>query len=276
MNQEFFFTEETIGYLIKIENGIKIPEKQFKLLCRTPFSSELSEWRKIISQENIDLSQSIQQKIFKPSANNSFEFLLNETNKYKINELTKQYLEIIKSLYTKEVLNVLEDLIQPFHDKIHTGLPIYDIGVYRKQNVWFIEPNSEDFNKKRLSAPPFESIPKLMENWQKMYNLKSQNPIIDSILLYLIFEFIHPLENDNGKFGWILLIILSIKHHIYFENFILYPSTILKEKNQFYQLLEKTINYNELNPLINFLLNNLNKLINEDFDFQTELKRKLF
>ncbi|MCG6146573.1 Fic family protein [Leptospira bandrabouensis] len=276
MNQELFYTEETIGYIIKCENGIKIKEKQFELLCRTPYFSEISEWRNKISEENINLSNSIQKKLFNRNNQNSFEILLSEINKYKVNELTKQYIEIIKELHSKKTLNIIEDLIHPFHAKIHTGCPICDIGEFRKQNVWFVEPSSENFNKGRLAAPPFESVSNLMDTWQKLYNQKTQNPILDSLLLYLIFEFIHPLENDNGKFGWLLLIIFSLKHQFYFENFILYPSIILNDRDHFYKLLENTINYNELNPLVYFLLNNFNKIIDEDFDFQIELKRNLF
>lgn len=276
MNQDLFFTEETIGYLLKLENGIKVPEKYFKILCRTPKFSNLSEWRAIISQENINLAIKIQERISNETENDNLENLLKKIQNYKNNDSTNQYLEIIKNLYKKEVLNVLEDLIHPYHHKIHSGLPICDIGEFRKQNVWFVDPNSDNFNIEKLSPPPFESVPKLMQIWQKMYYQKSQNPIIDNLLLYLIFQFIHPLENDNGKFGWILLIISSLKQNFYFENIIMYPQIILNEKNHFYQLLENTINYNELNPLINFLLINLEKVIDEDFDFQIEFKRKLF
>lgn len=276
MKHGLFYTEETIGYLIKFDNGIKIPEKQFKIVCRTPFLSHLSEWREKISQENIELSISIQEKISNLSQKENFEILSEGIINDNTSKLTKQYIEIIKALHTKKAFHVLEDLIYPYHQKIHTGLPICDIGEYRKQNVWFVDPNSDSFNRVRLSPPSFESVPNLMAIWQKMYREKSQNPIIDSLLLYIIFESIHPLEDDNGKIGWILFIVYIMKKNLYFDRLLFYPSIVLDNKKQFYQLLENTINHDHINCLISFLLQKLNVLIEKQSNCTFKFEGRMF
>ncbi|EMJ88175.1 Fic family protein [Leptospira meyeri] len=277
MNRALYLTEKTTGITyFYSETEKRILENKFELFCRTPILRDLSEWRINVSSKNQTLSLFIKEKIVRLSESNNFDSFLNVIEKNQPENFTKQYLNIINVLKQLPNINLIENLILPFHSKIHSGGPIRDLGEYRKQNVWFIEPTADDFNKKRLSPPPFESITTLMEIWERMFHEKTINPILDSTLLYIIFQSIHPLENDNGKFGWILLIIFLMKQNLYFDNLLLYPSIILENKKQFYLLLENAINHNDLDSLISFLLENFMILIEEKSDYTYKFKGKIF
>ena len=102
-------------------------------------------------------------------------------------------------------------------------------------------------------APPFERVDSLMEDLFTWLQETDLHPLIVSSVFHYEFEFIHPLEDGNGRIGrlWQTLILYRWR-----EIFAYLPlESIVREKQQaYYEAIEAATEQGESTPFVEFML----------------------
>lgn len=177
----------------------------------------------------------------------------------------------IKSSATKEVSQYVSAL--------HAGFQlIRDTGLITNNSILTIqeelEQNSAGFRKlpgttlkndltgDTVYTPPQEAgtIVKLMENLEAYTNdntLCSLDPLIKMAIIHHQFESIHPFYDGNGRTGRIICI-LYLQAQKLLQIPILYLSRfIIKNKDEYYTLLQTTRNTGDYEPWIIYMLSGI-------------------
>lgn len=141
----------------------------------------------------------------------------------------------------------------------------------------FLEPNKSGVRKipgtvigtirdgetETIYTPPegYETILELLGNFEKAFNLQSSennwrevDPLLQFAILHHQFESIHPFYDGNGRTGRILMILFLnltkvIKYPVLFLS-----GYILKNKNNYYKVLNETTDTGDYTNLILYFL----------------------
>jgi len=102
-------------------------------------------------------------------------------------------------------------------------------------------------------APPFNVVPRLMEQLFDWLKNSDEHPLIKSSVFHYEFEFIHPFSDGNGRVGrlWQSLLLYKWK-----EAFIAIPteSLIRDYQKEYYEALEASTTLSQSTPFIEFIL----------------------
>ena len=186
-------------------------------------------------------------------------------------ELYKAISETVKKVDSaaKEVMFYREALYKGFNQiKKHDFISITDIVNIQKvlvQNDAGIRtlPGTKLINDRTnevVYTPPQtkEEIDELLKNFVEYLN-NDDDTLTKLAVLHYQFESIHPFYDGNGRTGRIVNILyLILKHHL--EVPILYLSSyIIKNKEQYYELLQKVRTDEKWESWIIFILNGIEK-----------------
>ena len=124
---------------------------------------------------------------------------------------------------------------------------------------------ANDKTNKVLHIPPQnnDDIKKYMSNLVEYINTKDEiDSLIKMAIIHYQFETIHPFTDGNGRTGRILNILYLILSN-YLDFPCLYLSSyIVKNKNRYYELLQKTRTTQNFEPFILYMLDGVEKTAN--------------
>ena len=180
-------------------------------------------------------------------------------------------LESFKSLNAKEVQNYITALKTGFKliskDQLLTNKVILQI-----QAV--LENNRAGFRKlpgtalkssttgETIYTPPqaFDEITRLMSNLEKFINdpeLGNYDPLIKMAIIHFQFESIHPFYDGNGRTGRIINILYLILQQLQTLPILYLSSYIIKNKSDYYRLLQEVREKNSWEEWILFMINGI-------------------
>ncbi|MDD3271607.1 MAG: Fic family protein [Syntrophomonadaceae bacterium] len=99
------------------------------------------------------------------------------------------------------------------------------------------------------------------------------HPLVKIALAHYQFESIHPFYDGNGRTGRILnILLLCQKEYLHYP--ILYASSyIIKNKNQYYDLLQECMQEENDTPFIEFMLTSLRITAEKTLEMVNNIKR---
>ena len=77
-------------------------------------------------------------------------------------------------------------------------------GRFRTVQNW-IGPPGTPMEQAAFIPPPPESLPGLLDNWEKYYHMERPDPLVQLAVVHAQFEIIHPFVDGNGRLGRILI-----------------------------------------------------------------------
>src|SRR6201998_2066151 len=77
-------------------------------------------------------------------------------------------------------------------------------GKFRTIQNW-IGPAGTPMDQAAFIPPPPESLPGLLDNWEKYYHMERPDPLVQLAVVHAQFEIIHPFLDGNGRLGRILI-----------------------------------------------------------------------
>jgi Fic family protein len=199
------------AFKYSFENGT-MKKQYFKTTCFTPEYLYLDKIRINLNAETINNTITIESKLIVNDIQqiiSSLESLQSQSK--EMNSQNINYIKILLENYEKENFNVLNDLIKPWHSKIHTGGLISIFGDYRKECVWIKVKDNSDFNTARFIPAPPEQIPELMNNWSILFKSKSEYPLLDALLLFYQFVTIHPWKMTQAAIPMIFILSCALE-----------------------------------------------------------------
>ena len=118
-------------------------------------------------------------------------------------------------------------------------------GTYRKQSV----------RVGNLIPPPAPLIPKLITDLETYINEDTTLPaLIQTGLIHVQFETIHPFLDGNGRIGRLLIVLMLIENGLLTSS-ILYPSHYFKKHHwEYYQQLDRVRTHGDFEGWISFYL----------------------
>jgi len=180
-------------------------------------------------------------------------------------------LKIFKNNASKEVYNYSNALLIGFKNvKKNNFISINDIleiqSIIVENNAGFRKlPGTVLKNEQTgevIYTPPQnpDEILKLMNNFEQFINddsLSDIDPLIKMAIIHHQFESIHPFYDGNGRTGRILNILYLVKCGL-LDLPVLYLSHFInKNKNEYYNLLQKTRLTSDYNQWILYMLNSI-------------------
>jgi len=186
-------------------------------------------------------------------------------------ELFKSELNLdkITSLSAKEVQNYIVALKRGFSLVSERELLTSNIILEIQQ---IIENNKAGFRKlpgtalknsstgETIYTPPqdFDTINLLMSNLEKFINtpeMSDYDPLVKMGIIHFQFESIHPFYDGNGRTGRIINILYLILEQLLDLPILYLSSYIIRNKADYYRLLQKVRNSNDWEEWILFMIN---------------------
>jgi Fic family protein len=103
-----------------------------------------------------------------------------------------------------------------------------------------------------------ETIVSLMKNLERFINddeLSNLDPLVKMAIIHHQFESIHPFYDGNGRTGRIINILYLVKKKLLTLPILYLSNYIIKNKSDYYRLLQSVRNDNNWEPWILFILN---------------------
>lgn len=188
---------------------------------------------------------------------------------------------------TKEVQNYSDALIQGFHlVKEHSLLTCNDIiAIYRRikhnQASFRVTPGTaliNDRTGKTVYTPPQNpsEIISCMTNLEKFINdntISDLDPLVKMCIIHHQFESIHPFSDGNGRTGRIINILYLVLQDL-LDLPVLYLSRyIIKNKEEYYRLLQLVRDKAGWEPWILFLLKGIEETSQETVSLIMNIKK---
>jgi len=179
-------------------------------------------------------------------------------------------------LKEKGILSIsdIEAVNEPVNKRqrgIRANLPEFENSYTRIANV-------SNGQNEILYTPPHgkELLHKLLVDMlEYVYNdeMFSTHPLVKIALAHYQFESIHPFYDGNGRTGRILnILLLCQKEYLHYP--ILYASSyIIKNKNQYYDLLQGCRQEENYTPFIEFMLTSLRITAEKTLEMVNNIKR---
>ncbi|WDF66739.1 Fic family protein [Flavobacterium sp. KACC 22763] len=153
-------------------------------------------------------------------------------------------LEKYKSTSSKSFLNAHQLLMKDL---------ILDAGKYRKQGVGIVKGN-----KVAHIAPPYESVPFLMNDLFEYLKNKDELTLIKSCVFHYEMEFIHPFLDGNGRMGRLWQTVILMEEYPVFE-FLPFETLISKTQDSYYKSLAMSDSSGKSTYFIEYMLDVINK-----------------
>ncbi len=164
----------------------------------------------------------------------------------------KQILEVQNALTVYDQLDVFNPLLEKDFLRAH-GLLLQGLvpapGRYRDHGVGI-------FKGKKVShvAPQAKMVPALMKDLFAFLKNEPQVPwAIKACVFHYELEFIHPLEDGNGRMGRLWQQLILMKHSPVFE-FLSIESLIHKKQKSYYAVLEECDRKGDSTAFVEFML----------------------
>jgi len=127
-------------------------------------------------------------------------------------------------------------------------------------------------------TPPqsYDDIKKLMHELELFINednIYNADPLIKMALIHHQFESIHPFYDGNGRTGRIINILYLIKSDLLSLPILYLSRFIIKNKNQYYQLLQDARNKNSWEDWILYMLDGIAQTAKETIILVNEMKK---
>jgi Fic family protein len=167
---------------------------------------------------------------------------------------------------TKEVLNYRSALWLGFHEieerkiltvntilKIQAELEMNDAGIRKVPGTSLINDRTGEV----IYTPPGEEriIVTLLSNLEKYINTDDEiDPLIKMAIIHYQFESIHPFYDGNGRTGRIINVLYLVLKDLISTPILYLSSYIIKNKNDYYRLLQKVRDDNDWESWILYIL----------------------
>jgi len=188
-------------------------------------------------------------------------------------DLYKSELNLISSIESKEVQNYIEALKHGF-ELVKKNNLLTSNSIIKIQEK--IEKNKAGFRKvpgtvlknaktgETVYKPPqdHKDILSLMKNLEKFINddsLSDLDPIVKMGVIHLQFESIHPFYDGNGRTGRIINILYLINQKLLNLPILYLSNYIIKNKEKYYELLQKVRNENEWEEWLMYIIDSVEK-----------------
>lgn len=127
-------------------------------------------------------------------------------------------------------------------------------------------------------TPPqhYDEIKELMSNLEKFINddeLYEADPLTKMAIIHHQFESIHPFYDGNGRTGRIINILYLIKCDLLNLPILYLSRYVIKNKSQYYQLLQDTRVKGEWEPWILYMLDGIAQTAKETIVLVNEIKK---
>lgn len=156
----------------------------------------------------------------------------------------------------------------------YSGLYKIDIGKYRS-NPMQVVSGAIGHKKIHYEAPKSEEVPDEMEKFLHWANSDETDFFIKAAVSHLWFVTIHPFDDGNGRIARTISDMFLCRSDKTSLRFYSMSNQILKEKNDYYNILEKTQRGNlDITDWIEWFLNCLFKAISESFDDVEKILKK--
>jgi len=192
----------------------------------------------------------------------------------------------VKSLDAKEIQNYVSALKAGFELISKSGL-ITNKTILKIQEV--LEENNAGFRKQSgtklmndktgeiIYTPPqdYDEIIHLMSNLEKFINdpdMCDCDPLIKMAVMHFQFETIHPFYDGNGRTGRILNILYLIVQNLQTLPILYLSSYIIKNKGDYYRLLQKVRDENLWEEWILFIIKGVEQTARETISLISEMK----
>jgi len=147
----------------------------------------------------------------------------------------------------------------------YSGMYKIDVGQYRK-NPMQVVSGGIGHEKIHYEAPSFEKVPDEMKNFLDWLNGSTGDSLIHAAIAHLWFVTIHPFDDGNGRITRTISDMLLCRSDRTSLRFYSLSSEIMKEKNAYYEVLEKTQKGSlDITEWIEWFLNCILKAITESY-----------
>ncbi len=155
-------------------------------------------------------------------------------------------LELFHQIH-RSVLGLDENTPQQPLRKHTVSIPkaIYENGTYRKVEM-----------KIRTKPGEIEERLKRLNSWIKS-NYKLLNPVVKAAIIYYLLAKIHPYEDGNGRTAKIFIHGILYQNRIDIDNIIVIEEYYLKNRTQYYDILARAIETDDLTEWLDFFANAL-------------------
>lgn len=128
-----------------------------------------------------------------------------------------------------------------------------------------------------IYTPPqdYETIISLMKNLEKFINddeLSNLDPLIKMAIIHHQFESIHPFYDGNGRTGRIINILYLVQKNLLTLPILYLSNYIIKNKLEYYTLLQSVRNDRNWEPWILFILNGVEESATASINIITSIR----
>ena len=121
----------------------------------------------------------------------------------------------------------------------YSGMNKIDVGQYRK-NPMQVVSGGIGHEKVHYEAPPADKVPKEMSKFLEWLNVNTGDSLVNSAIAHLWFVSIHPFDDGNGRISRTISDMFLCRSDNTSLRFYSLSAQIMKEKNAYYDILEKT------------------------------------
>jgi Fic family protein len=138
---------------------------------------------------------------------------------------------------------------------IMMGDLIKTAGKWRRGNVGIMKGSAVSH-----IAPQANRVPHLMSELFEFLKNNNEHPLISGCIFHYELEFIHPLEDGNGRMGRFWHSLLLHHYHPVFE-FIPVESLIKENQKDYYRALEQADHSGDSTPFVEFSLSTIRQAL---------------
>lgn len=156
----------------------------------------------------------------------------------------------------------------------YSGMNKIDVGQYRK-NPMQVVSGGIGHEKVHYEAPPADKVPKEMSKFLEWLNVNSGDSLVNSAIAHLWFVSIHPFDDGNGRISRTISDMFLCRSDKTSLRFYSLSAQIMKEKNTYYDILEKTQKGNlDITEWIEWFLNCTLSAIMESYNQTDSVLKK--
>lgn len=157
----------------------------------------------------------------------------------------------------------------------YSGIMKIDVGQYRK-NPMQVVSGGIGHEKIHYEAPDFQKVPNEMKKFLDWLKSPKGDTLINAAVAHLWFVTIHPFDDGNGRIARTISDMILCKSDKTSYRFYSMSNQIMKDKNNYYEILERTQKgNNEITEWIEWFLNCILKAIEESYE-QTNIVLKKY
>lgn len=156
----------------------------------------------------------------------------------------------------------------------YSGMNKIDVGQYRKTPMQVVS-GGIGHEKVHYEAPSADKVQKEMSKFLGWLNVTSGDSLVNAAIAHLWFVSIHPFDDGNGRISRIISDMLLCRSDKTSLRFYSLSAQIMKEKNAYYDILEKTQKGNlDITEWIEWFLNCTLSAIMESYNQTDSVLKK--